>query len=155
MHKRFLILTLALAAAAPAVARPGAGSMGVGFIGGVPTGFTAKYLVTKTVAADFGVGVDDGDLNFNLDALVHLDRILNVERGEMPLFVGIGWKLRDETKNLFGMRFIAGAAYFFPEHPLELFVELAPVLRFKPDTGTNFDGGIGMRYYFQMFGGSK
>lgn len=153
---RWMVAVLLLMAAAGTAHAQKAGQLGVGFIAGTPFGFSAKYYATEKVAFDMAFGVDTGDFNGHADALVLLDRLFpQPPRGKIPIYFGMGVKVRDEVRNLLGIRFVAGASYHFPDHPLEVFAEIAPVLRLKPNSGTNVDGGVGLRYYFNVGGRGK
>ncbi len=153
---RWMAAALLLMAAAGEARAREAGQLGVGFIAGTPIGFSAKYYATEKFAFDMAFGVDTGDFNGHADVLILLDRLLpQPERGKLPLYLGMGVKVRDEVRNLLGIRFVAGASYHFPNHPLEIFAEIAPVLRLKPTSGTDVDGGVGLRYYFNVGGRGK
>jgi len=44
---------------------------------------------------------------------------------------------------------VGGVSFFSSAQPIELFAEVAPVLRFAPSEGGAFDGGVGARWYFR------
>jgi hypothetical protein len=62
----------------------------------------------------------------------------------------MGFKVEDQGQTLFGIRFLGGAVYLIEKTPLEVFAEIAPVLRMAPSMGSNLDGGVGVRYYFGL-----
>lgn len=150
MAPRLLAAGLLLAlGTAGASAQEKAGDLGAGVYIGVPFGVTGKYWIDPRVAAAAALGVQGDDLDFHADVLGHLHGILpEPARGRLPLYLGLGFKAKDQKDALFGLRFVGGASYILPEHPLEIFAELAPVLRFAPSLGSNLDGGVGLRYYF-------
>jgi hypothetical protein len=41
-----------------------------------------------------------------------------------------------------------GASYLLPRNPLELFVEVVPLLRFSNGDAVSVGAGLGIRYYF-------
>ncbi|MFA6092739.1 MAG: hypothetical protein WCU88_11780 [Elusimicrobiota bacterium] len=142
---------LSLALLAPARAQEKPGDLGVGAIVGTPFGASAKYFLSREHAVDFGMGVDRGDFAAHADYLVHLQGLLpQPPKGRLPLFLGMGAKIKDEHDMFFGVRFVAGVSYFFPDHPLEAFAEIAPILRLAPGADGDIDGAIGLRYYFAI-----
>jgi len=110
--------------------------------------------MNSEVAVDFAIGVHNKDLDGHADVLIHLSNLLPQPRkGGIPLYLGVGLKGKDEPRDLYGIRFLGGLAYHFPNHPLEVFAEVAPVWRIAPGFGSEVDGGVGVRYYFSL--GSK
>lgn len=117
---------------------------------GVPFGVTAKYWTNARDAVQAAFGVSDGNADFHVDALRHFDAVLprSKEGGRIPLYAGLGVKLKSENRTFFGLRFVGGLACFLRNRPIELFMEVAPVLRLAPDEGAAVDGGVGARWYF-------
>ena len=126
-------------------------SLGVGAYIGTPFGFSAKYLIDKRLAADLAFGVQGGDFDIHADMLVHFRELpKQPPKGKFAPYVGLGFKIKDESEALFGMRFVGGTSYLIQGTPLEAFAEIAPVLRLSPSLGSNLDGGVGLRYYFGL-----
>ncbi|MBI4051639.1 MAG: hypothetical protein HY400_03960 [Elusimicrobia bacterium] len=152
-----LLVLLALPITLNAQETPGA--LGAGVILGVPFGFSAKYYMDAKTALDFAFGNDSGDVAFHADLLGHLsDLFPKPKKGKLPAYFGVGIKFRDQDvpkDNFFGIRFVGGFSYLFPNHPLEFFAEIAPILRTAPDLGSNVDGGVGLRYYFTTLRAKK
>jgi len=48
-----------------------------------------------------------------------------------------------------GVRVPVGISYLFDSVPVDLFLEVAPVVDLVPSTGLGWNSGIGIRYYFQ------
>lgn len=144
------LVSAALAAAAmPAGAQEKAGDFGAGVYLGVPFGGAVKYLLTGDHAVAAALGAQGGDFAIHADFVTHLrDLVPQPAQGKLPLHLGLGLKLNTQKDAFFGIRFVGGAAYLLPRHPLELFAELAPVLRMAPSVGSNLEGGAGLRYYF-------
>lgn len=152
-HRKLLwsLLSCAFLAAVPASAQEKGGDLGIGFIAGAPMGFSAKYLLNRSLAVDTALGVEGGDFTAQADLLTHLHGLLpKPAKGSLPLYLGLGWKFKDERRNFFGIRFVAGASYIVENQPLELFAEIAPILRVEPDTAGCIGGGVGLRYYFSL-----
>lgn len=152
LMKRLLPLPLLLLLSLPARAGEAATRehpLGAGVIMGVPFGASAKYWLDNRYAGQAAFGWSEGDVVFSADGLMHFDNVLPKSRaGRLPLYAGLGMKLKSETRTFFGFRFIGGISFFATKHPLELFAEVGPVLRVAPNAGGTVDGGAGLRYYF-------
>ncbi|MBI3288600.1 MAG: hypothetical protein HYZ74_03675 [Elusimicrobia bacterium] len=145
---RYAILAVLLGAGAPARASE-AGKVGVGFILGVPFGVTGKYWLDDRYAAQSAIGVSDGDLTVNADMVRNFEGVLPRKRaGRLPLYAGLGFKLKAESQTFFGVRFVGGISLFHSKEPIEFFAEIAPVLRVAPSEGGAFDGAVGVRRLF-------
>ena len=127
--------------------------LGVGAVIGSPTGLSLKYWLTPATALDgvlawhFG---DEDQLQIHVDHLWHLNvPSLKVPNGRLPVYVGVGLRALMGEDAEAGVRIPVGLAYLLKTIPLEPFVEIAPVVRFAPDTGASLDGGVGIRYYFR------
>ncbi|HAH05245.1 MAG TPA: hypothetical protein DCM05_01770 [Elusimicrobia bacterium] len=139
---------LAVAGGSPLWAQK-AGNLGAGVILGNPTGVTGKYWMNETYAADAGLGFSTS-LSVYGDYLWHGWTVLpQPSEGKLPVYLGLGAQIRTLHELEFGVRTVAGAAYWLPRHPLELFIEIAPVFRLVPGTSVGLDGGVGLRYYFR------
>jgi hypothetical protein len=135
-------------------ADPEAGRFGLGVIVGEPTAFTAKYWLSGWSALDLGLGWSFEDrTSFHLhgDFLAHKFDLFRIDRGELPLYLGVGARLKvpDHGENRVGIRVPVGIAYLTPDVPLEVFAELAPVIDVTPATQLKWNGGVGIRYYFK------
>ncbi|HAM37078.1 MAG TPA: hypothetical protein DEB40_09785 [Elusimicrobia bacterium] len=152
MNKTALILLGGLLVLLPAKvvrAQEKPGELGIGVYMGIPFGFSAKYLLDRRIAVDTALGVQGGDFDVHMDLLTHFrDLSRQPPVGKLAPYVGLGMKIRDEEDTLFGFRFVGGLAYLIKDTPLEVFAEIAPVLRVAPSADSEFDGGAGLRYYF-------
>lgn len=144
-----MLVAAALAAAAPAVAAD-APRFGAGVVLGVPFGVTAKYALDDRYAVQSHAGVSDGDFTMNADVLRNFNEVLprKVKGARMPLYAGLGLKVKSEREIFVGIRFVGGISMFHSSRRYEFFAEVAPVLRFAPNEGGAFDGAFGMRRYF-------
>lgn len=148
--KTLFAAALLLSCAVSAAAAPQKGKLGAGPILGVPFGATAKYWADERWAGQAAIGVSDGDLTTSVDALKHFDDVLPRKKaGRIPLYAGLGLKLKSERRMFAGFRFVGGVSLFAADDPLEIFAEVAPVLRFAPSEGGAFDGAVGARWYFR------
>lgn len=127
---------------------------GVGVIIGQPTGFSAKSWINQTNALDFGLGFsfakDDNRIHIHSDYLWHSYNIIQSTE-KFALYYGPGLKLRTGKNNdaQLGIRGVLGLAWMSSKVPLDVFLEVAPVLNFIPGTGFKMDAGFGARYYFE------
>jgi hypothetical protein len=126
---------------------------GVGVIVGEPTGITIKYMLDDKSAIDAGVGWEtSGDNEFHIygDYLYHMNDLIKVPQGKLPLYFGGGLRFidREKKKDKFGIRIPVGIEYLFGNVPLGAFFELVPILNLTPDTEFDFEAGIGIRFFF-------
>jgi len=123
---------------------------GLGIIVGEPTGLSAKLWTTEHTALDAALAwsfAGDGFLRLHSDLLWH-KHYFEVEKGQLPVYFGVGAKLVFASDLELGIRIPIGISYQFESGPFEVFLELVPVLNLLPKTRIDFDGGIGARYYF-------
>ena len=162
MKTRLLILgTCILATLAPhANAQDG---LGVGAIVGEPTGIVIKKWLGDTTAFDAAAAwsfSDNASFQLHGDYLIHNFSLLDPDdlKGYLPVYYGIGGriKLKDENARngrndenaLVGVRVPFGISYLFADAPVDIFVEIVPILDLVPDTDFGINGAIGARYYF-------
>lgn len=125
-----------------------AGDFGAGVIVGGPTAITGKLWLSGTQAADLGVGWYSRPTVYG-DYLWHGWNILpQPSKGKMPLYLGLGAQVRAFSDAEFGIRTVAGLAYWLPEQPIEIFIEAVPIFYVTRYPGVGLDGGLGLRYYF-------
>ncbi len=128
-----------------------ADGFGVGIILGEPTGISAKLWLTEKTAIDGGVAWsmwNESALNIHADFLVHSFNLINVSQGQLPLYFGIGARVKLANDPLVGVRVPVGLAYLFGSAPLDIFLEVVPILDLIPGTYFHFNSAIGVRYFF-------
>ena len=144
-----LLVISALWVAAPA--RAERRGFGLGLILGEPTGLSLKSWMGETTALDaaaaWSFGREDS-LHFHVDYLVHDFNLLKTSKGRLPIYYGIGGRIKLEDKTRIGVRFPVGVSYIFDDAPLDLFAELGPILDLAPRTEFTLSASIGLRYYF-------
>ena len=164
---RTIKLCLAGAALLPALASNAQGQgFGLGFILGEPTGISLKGWLDDRHAIDGAVAWSLGhgsSMHVHADYLFHKFEVIKVSKGKLPIYYGPGIRLRfwgdeghwhngewhHEDGNLdFAVRFPIGLNYQFGSDPLDVFLEVVPSLGLIPSTYVDFDGGLGMRYWF-------
>ncbi len=124
---------------------------GVGVIFGEPSGINGKQWLSKRTAVvgavAWSVGKEDA-LHLHGDYLFHDFDLLHAERGEMALYYGLGGRIRFEDDSVIGVRIPVGLNYLFAKAPVDLFLELVPMLDLAPDTEFVMNGGVGVRFFF-------
>ena len=139
---------------------------GLGVILGEPTGISGKVWVGPNTAFDGAVAWSFGyhsAFHAHLDYLYHNFNLFRVEEGKLALYYGIGGRFKadgdhsDADKNHghvhrdhshVGVRVPVGLDYLVEGVPLDIFVEVAPIVELVPDTDISLNGGIGIRYFF-------
>jgi opacity protein-like surface antigen len=125
---------------------------GIGAILGQPTGISAKYWTTSSTAFDFGLGYSfekNSRMHLHADYLFHTKDIFNSTEN-FSLYYGPGARLRlvENGDSRLGVRFDVGIVWIPRNAPIDVFVEIAPLLDIIPETDFSFNGGIGVRYFF-------
>lgn len=146
-------------------AQRGREGFGVGVIVGEPTGLTIKTWTGNTTAIQAAAawsfsGYDS--FQFHLDYLFHNFSLLNSDamNGALPVYIGVGGRLKlaedadpdpgDDDLNdeaAIGLRVPLGISYIFGDAPLDIFLEVVPVLDVVPDTDFDLNGAVGIRVY--------
>lgn len=126
---------------------------GLGVVLGEPTGIAGKAWTSGSTAVSFGLGYSftgsESRVNLHVDYLFHsFNQIKAPEK--FVLFYGIGGRLKstDHSDNSLGVRGVFGIDWFIHNAPIDLFFEVAPVVKIIPNTGVDLDAGIGVRYFF-------
>jgi hypothetical protein len=144
----FMVFSILWLAAPAQAQRRG---FGLGVILGEPTGLSLKSWTGRTTAIDaaaaWSFGREDS-LHFHVDYLVHDFNLLKTSKGRLPVYYGIGGRIKLEDKTRIGVRFPVGVSYIFEDAPLDLFAELGPILDLAPRTEFTLSASIGLRYYF-------
>ena len=124
---------------------------GLGVIVGEPTGISAKEWISSRTAVDAGVAWSfrkKGFFHLHADYLIHFpDAIRSSER--LTLYAGIGGRLGlGRSDGIVGVRIVGGIAWWPKDTPLDIFLEIAPILDLAPATEMTANGGIGIRFFF-------
>lgn len=148
-------------------------TFGIGLELGEPTGVNAKWFLSDSGALDFGLGyiyrhyyAGDG-LNLYADYLWHPFVFTKTEGFELPFYFGVGgrfWSFDygcDKNGNnciydasSLGVRAPVGIAFDFNKIPLDVFIQLTPVLDFfrhynnHDDVHLGIDFSAGARFWF-------
>ena len=141
-------------------AQRGMEGFGIGVIVGEPTGITIKIWTGNTTAFQAAAAWSFSgyeSFQFHADYLFHNFGILNSDemRGALPLYVGIGGRIKlkedndldDNDEASIGARVPLGMSYIFEDTPLDIFIEVVPILDVLPDTDFDLNGAAGIRFY--------
>ena len=160
MNRRILAASaVAWLCVGTALARPQ--GIGLGLMGGNPSGLSLKAWTGSNVALDAGLGYTlwyGQALSFHGDVLWHTNSLLqSSDDGFLPLYIGVGARVvmgndRDYPDMRIGLRVPFGLEYVFYTVPIGLFLEVVPKFDL---TGVPHDHGffgpqasVGFRYYF-------
>jgi hypothetical protein len=126
---------------------------GLGIIIGEPTGISMKGWLSSTTAIDAGVAwsfANETSLHIHADYLLHSFNVFETSE-TIPLYYGIGGRIKvgDHDKSRVGVRMVVGLSYIFKKAPIDLFMEVAPILDLAPETKLQGNAGIGARFYFR------
>jgi hypothetical protein len=125
---------------------------GLGVILGEPTGLSAKGWIASQSAFDVGVAWSfrhKGFFHVHADYLWHFSNAIRASERFVP-YVGIGGRFGAVTGNaIFGVRIPFGLAWMPRNAPIDVFVEVAPVVDLAPATEFTMNGGIGARFFFR------
>jgi hypothetical protein len=125
--------------------------VGLGIIVGEPTGVSFKYWTSSTTAFDAALAwsfIDDGAFHIHADYILHSFNLIRVPEGKLPFYYGIGGRLKTSSDTRLGVRVPLGLAYLFQNAPVDIFLELVPILDLIPKTGFSLNAAIGARYFF-------
>jgi hypothetical protein len=158
MNRRMLVApAISIVCIAIAAARPQ--GVGLGLMGGDPSGISLKVWTGYRTAFDAGLGYSY--LRYGTapaihgDLLWHSRSVIDEDNGYLPFYVGVGARLKfaDESRyypdTRLGIRIPFGVEYVFPVVPVGLFFELVPVFDLTPwNQWFDYNSSIGFRYYF-------
>ena len=151
MKKGVLMLTLAILFFSGVVRSQDRG-FGLGIILGEPTGISLKKWLDRNSAIDRAVAwsfIVPSSFHLHADYLYHKFNIFNVKKGSLPLYFGIGVRVRiRQGDNRLGIRIPVGICYFPERSPLDIFLEFCPVLDLTPATKLRINLSAGVRYFF-------
>ena len=122
---------------------------GIGIILGDPTGLSAKLYTGSNNAFDFGAAWSfkgDGNLLLQADYVWH-SSLSKTSSGLFALYYGIGGRIIFSDDPNVGVRIPVGIDYIFSNAPVDIFLEVVPVLDLIPSTDFDLNGGIGVRFW--------
>ena len=92
--------------------------------------------------------IDTGALHIHVDYVFHNFDIFEPDVGKLALYYGLGGRLKLTDKSKLGARVPIGLNYIIKNNPLDLFIEIVPMLDLIPATTFNVNAAIGIRYFF-------
>lgn len=149
MKKIFLIMSVVTIMACTGYSQDR--GFGLGIVLGEPTGLSAKYWTSRTNAFDFAAAWSfkgDGHLLLQADYVWHEYNLIRVESGRLPFYFGIGGRVIFSDDPLVGARIPIGLDYQFAGAPVDIFLEIVPILDLIPSTDFDLGGGLGVRFWF-------
>lgn len=124
---------------------------GLGIIVGEPTGISAKYWATSSTAFDFGLGysfLKNNRFHLHADYLFHVKNLSHTTEN-ISFYYGPGASLRAfNDKSRLGIRFNVGLVWIPKNAPIDVFLEIAPLMDIIPETKFYVNGGVGVRFFF-------
>lgn len=124
---------------------------GLGIIVGEPTGVSFKYWTDSNSAFAGAIAwsfINGGALHIHADYILHSFNLIRVESGKLPFYYGIGGRIKFLDDAGIGVRVPVGLTYIFDDTPIDIFLEIVPILDLTPKTDFNINAAIGGRYYF-------
>ena len=125
--------------------------VGLGLIVGEPTGISFKYWTGSTTAFDAALAwsfVDEGAFHIHGDYIFHNFTLITIPEGKLPFYYGIGARIKTANDTKLGVRVPLGLAYLFNSAPIDIFLEIVPILDLTPKTDFAINAALGARYYF-------
>ncbi|TAK53131.1 MAG: hypothetical protein EPO24_14815 [Bacteroidetes bacterium] len=126
---------------------------GLGIIVGEPTGISVKSWLSENSAVDGALAWSfyrGSSIHIHGDYIVHSFTAFNTEE-PLALYYGIGGRLKDGDRiaTQFGIRGVIGVNYLTRSVPIDVFLEIAPILDLAPATDLLFNAGLGARFFFE------
>ena len=147
--KKTILISIVIVATAGLFAQNS--GLGAGIIVGEPTGISLKFWTGESSAFDGAIawsfGKEDA-LHLHADMLFHNPDLIAVTQGSLPVYYGLGVRIKLEDKSKVGVRIPVGIAYQFVEAPFDIFLEIVPLLELVPATDFGLNSAIGVRYFF-------
>ena len=128
-------------------------NVGLGIIIGEPTGLSMDFVLSKhnSIAAAAAWSFDgDPSLQAHLDYLFRARDLITIDRTAIPLYFGVGGRVKTSPDERIGVRFPVGMQFALGRSPMEAFFELAPVLDIAPESRLSFNAAVGLRGYFRV-----
>jgi hypothetical protein len=145
----FIFLSTAFLSSATLSAQ--SSGFGLGVMVGEPTGISFKNWTGSNTAISGGAtwsfsGQDA--IHLHADFIKHQFGDIKVENGQLPWYFGLGARVALQDESKVGARVPVGLNYMVSDAPLDIFVEIVPMLNLLPDVEFEAGGSLGVRYYF-------
>ena len=149
--KRSFVILIFLAVVLPGCLSAQKKDFGVGVILGEPAGVSIKKWLGEKIAIDGALAwsfANNGAFHLHADYLVHDFSLIKVKKGRLPVYFGIGARIKNDKDLIVSARLPVGISYIFEKAPIDIFFEFALLLDIIPGSEFSFNSGIGFRYYF-------
>lgn len=129
---------------------------GLGFVTGQPTGISTKIWTGPTNALQFSLAWRNENpffgnrVSISGDYLWHsFDAIHSSYR--FPVYYGVGGMITSggDESDVLGIRGVVGIDFLPRTVPLDVFLQVVPMLALEPSTTLNIDAGLGLRFFFR------
>ncbi len=124
----------------------------VGLYASNNSGISYKDWQSHWNAYDYGIGWSldkDAAIYAKVDYLTHDYNLVEVPKGKLPIYYGIGAGIEFGSDVTAGFRIPVGVNYLFKKIPYDIFVEVVPMLHIYPSTVVAISGAVGIRYHFK------
>ena len=124
---------------------------GLGVILGEPTGISFKQWIEKKKAIDGAIAWSfekKSAVHLHADLLFHTSNIVKVEMSKLVAYYGIGGRIKFVDKSRIGVRVPLGLDYLPSETPIDVFLEIVPLLDLAPSTDFTLNAALGVRFFF-------
>ncbi len=134
---------------------------GVGIIAGEPTGVSLKQWIGPLTAVDAAMAWSferNTSVQLHSNFLIHDYQVINLAPGRWPVYYGLGGRVkfddrrrrsdRDRTHTRVGIRAPLGMAHMPDDYPVDIFLEVVPILDLAPSAAFALNAAIGVRYFF-------
>jgi hypothetical protein len=122
--------------------------LGLGLVLGSPTGFSAKYWTTRDEAMQFGIGWvamrKDHGTAVSFDYVWHSFNTIQASE-RFPLFYGLGAQM---VSSSLGVRGVFGIGWHSRNAPIDVFLQIVPIVQLTDNSGFYLDAAVGVRYFF-------
>ena len=153
MKRAIALATILILIATVAQAGNNKSGFGIGIMAGEPTGISMKLWLSEANALDAGVAwslENNNSFQLQVDYVMHKFSLINVGDGSLPLYFGLGGRLRfrENGSDDIGVRVPVGLDYLFEDTPIDIFGEIVPILDLSPSTEFDINAAVGARFYF-------
>ena len=157
-NNRIILIAFILVLLLPFPVQGEMSGLGLGIVAGEPTGLSVKKWMDVKSAIDGALAwsfIDGNSFQVHADYLRHKNDFSKEYREKLPLHYGIGARIKfkdkkngnDDTK--IGIRVPLGISYFLKEEPIDIFIEIVPILNVSPETDIDLNAAVGVRYYIK------
>jgi hypothetical protein len=147
-----LLLGLAITLApAPSQAQNLPEGFGLGIVLGEPTGLTARFWSGANNFQSHAAWSFTGNAAFQISGDYLRSGDIDSDP-VIPFYFGAGLRAKFSDEFELGIRIPLGLNYVLQSEPIEFFGEMVPVMDIVPETHFDFQGALGVRYYFRSSG---